>query len=83
MLTTIDTNALSNVTGGAGWNTGITGGLTGINNQVPRPPQGGWNTGITGGLTGINNKVPPPALPTIGNTGITGGLHGINNKVPF
>ena len=61
MFKTIDSNELSNVTGGAGagYNTGITGGIKGINNKVPRPSHShGHNTGITGGIPGINNKVP-------------------------
>jgi hypothetical protein len=86
MFTAIDSNALQAVTGGAGagYNTGITGGIKGINNKVPRPhSQGkGWNTGITGGIPGINNKVPRPSSHGH-NTGITGGIPGINNKVPW
>jgi bacteriocin-like protein len=60
MFKTIDIHALNHVTGGAGagYNTGITGGIKGINNKVPRPHSGGHNTGITGGIPGINNKVP-------------------------
>jgi hypothetical protein len=81
-MNTISILDLANVTGGAAGNTGITGGIHGINNKVPPmvlPPTG--NTGITGGIHGINNKVPPMRFPS-GNTGITGGIHGINNKVP-
>ena len=86
MFKTIDSNELSNVTGGAGagYNTGITGGIKGINNKVPRPhTDPGWNTGITGGIKGINNKVPRPSHGRGHNTGITGGIPGINNKVPW
>ena len=68
MFDTISILTLANVTGGCGcgqdpgFNTGITGGIPGINNKVPRPgsSDGGFNTGITGGLKGINNKVPRP-----------------------
>ena len=66
MFATISNLTLAHVTGGcgcdAGYNTGITGGIPGINNKVPRPgsSDGGFNTGITGGLKGINNKVPRP-----------------------
>ena len=66
MFDTISILTLAHVTGGCGkdpgFNTGITGGIPGINNKVPRPPRrdGGFNTGITGGIKGINNKVPRP-----------------------
>jgi hypothetical protein len=63
MFKTIDINALSFISGGtqAGFNTGITGGMRGMNNKVPHPYTGpAYNTGITGGLSGINNYVPPP-----------------------
>jgi len=79
-MNTISILDLANVIGGAAGNTGITGGIPGINNKVPPMVQSG-NTGITGGIPGINNKVPPMVFPS-GNTGITGGIHGINNKVP-
>ena len=55
-MQTIDSCDLANVIGGLG-NTGITGGIKGINNQVPPMVQFG-NTGITGGIKGINNRVP-------------------------
>jgi hypothetical protein len=84
-MNTISMIDLANVIGGAAGNTGITGGIHGINNKVPAATIG--NTGITGGISGINNKVPPevfitPRSAISGNTGITGGIHGINNKVP-
>jgi hypothetical protein len=84
-MITISTLDLANVTGGAAGNTGITGGIHGINNKVPPQvfitPKSAvtGKTGITGGIHGINNKVPSTVF---GNTGITGGIHGINNKVP-
>jgi hypothetical protein len=77
---------LSSVNGGAfNGNTGITGGIKGINNRVPGmgcPPPFNGNTGITGGIPGINNHVPGAPVSRPGNTGITGGIPGINNKVP-
>jgi hypothetical protein len=44
-------------------NTGVTGGMKGVNNKVPGRKTGkktkkAGNTGITGGVDGINNKVP-------------------------
>lgn len=64
-------------------NTGITGGISGINNQVPgAAPSTPGNTGITGGISGINNRVPSTTRRAPGNTGITGGVSGINNRVP-
>jgi hypothetical protein len=83
-LESISLANLGNVVGGAGagYNTGITGGLHIPNNRVPPPTQsGGYNTGITGGLNVPNNHVPPPHRP--GNTGITGGLNVPNNRVPW
>jgi len=83
MFISIDPAALETVTGGAGYNTGITGGIKGINNKVPRPHlDKGWNTGITGGIKGINNKVPRPHSGGH-NGGITGGIPNINNQVPW
>jgi hypothetical protein len=72
MFDTISSETLFAVTGGcsceqhsSGYNTGITGGIAGINNKVPPPPSSdpGFNTGITGGIPGINNKVPRPSTP--------------------
>jgi hypothetical protein len=57
-MKTIEIEKLATVVGGAGFNTGITGGIKGINNKVPAPISAGHNTGITGGIKGINNKVP-------------------------
>ena len=57
-MNTISILDLANVIGGAAGNTGITGGIPGINNKVPPMVFPSGNTGITGGIHGINNKVP-------------------------
>ena len=59
-MTNIDLDQLSNVTGGAGFNTGITGGLKVPNNKVPAPAK--TTTGLQGHKVGTTTVFGPKSL---------------------
>jgi hypothetical protein len=55
-MTIIDLDQLSNITGGAGFNTGITGGLKVPNNKVPTPKKSGLHPHTVGSTTVFGPK---------------------------